>query len=275
MRIWAITTVVAVLGQLPAGSAAAAPPVGGQARPHVVGGVEAGGGQYPFMVALATKAGFPFCGGTLIATNQVLTAAHCVAASTASRVQVIAGRTDLRATNGVVAGISAIWVHPEFRGATRGFDVAVLTLDRQVPHQPLPLGAARPGAPATVLGWGRTGERATASPVLRAATVPVWADADCAQAYPQYNPATMLCAGWPQGGVDTCQGDSGGPLVSDGRLVGVTSWGMGCARPGQPGVYARVIALVGDTACHSLHCHSRAAHAAPGHDRRAGRGDAV
>jgi secreted trypsin-like serine protease len=54
----------------------------------------------------------------------------------------------------------------------------------------------------------------------------------------------MVCAGYPEGGVDTCQGDSGGPMFGDAsgvlRVVGVTSWGNGCAQPGQPGVYARV-----------------------------------
>ena len=75
--------------------------------------------------------------------------------------------------------------------------------------------------------------------------MPITTDAYCAGAYGDFDPQTMVCAGFPEGEVDTCQGDSGGPMfarTSAGalRIMGTTSFGEGCARPGKPGVYARV-----------------------------------
>ena len=80
---------------------------------------------------------------------------------------------------------------------------------------------------------------------LQKADVPITTDAYCGGAYSSFDADTMVCAGFPQGGVDTCQGDSGGPMygrTSTGalRVVGSTSFGEGCARPNKPGVYARV-----------------------------------
>ena len=76
--------------------------------------------------------------------------------------------------------------------------------------------------------------------------VPIVSDEECADLYYavfyDVDPA-MICAGYvAEGGKDACQGDSGGPLVStgDGKLVGIVSWGLGCARPRLPGVYTQV-----------------------------------
>lgn len=103
------------------------------------------------------------------------------------------------------------------------------------------------GDPAFVTGWGDTTGAATYSDDLQETEIEIVADGDCESAYPgQVQIETMVCAGtYPLGGKDTCQGDSGGPLVApagDGtfRLVGDTSWGIGCALPLLPGVYGRV-----------------------------------
>ena len=100
----------------------------------------------------------------------------------------------------------------------------------------------------TIVGWGVTSEGGEPPDVLQEAQVPMTTDAYCAGAYDDFDASTMVCAGYPQGGVDTCQGDSGGPMfgraaTGELRVVGATSFGEGCARPGKPGVYARV----GDT----------------------------
>jgi secreted trypsin-like serine protease len=97
----------------------------------------------------------------------------------------------------------------------------------------------------TIVGWGVTSEGGEQPDRLQEAQVPITTDAYCAGAYSDFDPATMVCAGFPQGGVDTCQGDSGGPMFGRSaggalRVVGTTSFGEGCARPGKPGVYARV-----------------------------------
>ena len=101
------------------------------------------------------------------------------------------------------------------------------------------------GTLETIVGWGATEEGGDVPDNLQEARVPITTDQYCAGAYSDFDAQTMVCAGFPQGGVDTCQGDSGGPMfgkTSAGalRVVGTTSFGEGCARPGRPGVYGRV-----------------------------------
>ncbi len=75
----------------------------------------------------------------------------------------------------------------------------------------------------------------------RYAAVPIYPVEQCATAYGAgFNRASMFCAGYARGGVDSCQGDSGGGIVCAGALSGVVSYGFGCARPGFPGVYAKL-----------------------------------
>ncbi|TFJ95183.1 isovaleryl-CoA dehydrogenase [Platysternon megacephalum] len=126
-------------------------------------------------------------------------------------------------------------------------DWAVLKLPRATTVTPvaLPASSSFDTAPLMrTLGWGRTGETAQSSPILRYVDVP------------SVRPGTMdcvfgeveLCAGFPEGTKDSCQGDSGGPLVAPTTAswvqVGIVSWGEGCARPGFPGHYAKVSAFI-------------------------------
>lgn len=96
------------------------------------------------------------------------------------------------------------------------------------------------GAMAHVSVWGALFEGYTGTNMLRFVAVPIVSNAQCNANYGSGITAGMLCAGFPEGGRDACQGDSGSPLNIGGTLVGVVSWGHGCARPNLPDVYARV-----------------------------------
>lgn len=83
-------------------------------------------------------------------------------------------------------------------------------------------------------------EGGSAPTQLYGVEIPIVDRKECNQDYDGLIEADMICAGIPEGGKDSCQGDSGGPVVIDGKLVGVVSWGFGCAEPGYPGVYTNV-----------------------------------
>ncbi|MCX3290803.1 serine protease [Streptomyces sp. NEAU-H22] len=231
----------------------------------VIGGFPVEVSQSPWTVALSSRDRFggtragQFCGGVAVGRATVLTAAHCldedVLGGPPERVRdlkVIAGRTDLLSERGgQEVEVRQAWVNPAYDGVSNAGDFAVLTLTEPLQGDPV-IGMAADGDPAyaagetaTVYGWGDTSGAGEYPDSLRAARVRVLPDALCEEAYPggsdgTYDATSMLCAGEPEGGRDACQGDSGGPLVAQGRLIGLVSWGIGCGRAGNPGVYMRV-----------------------------------
>lgn len=243
-----LAAVVAATGAVAAGVAQAG------AEERIVGGSLANIEDYGYTVYLSTQDGFQYCGGTLVSQDKVVTAAHCSAGKAASEILVVGGREDKDSVEGTVSPVRGIWVHPGFTDIRSGADISVLTLATPMPYDTAPLATPddtplyKPGVVGVILGWGRTAADGAVSPQLRRASVPLVADTSCQQAYPSFLPASMVCAGLPQGGIDTCQGDSGGPLTVSGVLVGVTSWGEGCAEPNRPGVYTRVAAYADELA---------------------------
>jgi secreted trypsin-like serine protease len=223
----------------------------------IVGGHDAAAGAYPSVAEVHLGKSF-LCTGTLIAPDWVMTAGHCGSITGSAVATPIAFPPALidvyigsnRAGQGELVGVSPAIVSPDYI-ATQGYDVTLLKLSRAASSAPtLVAGAGEtsawaPGSLETIVGWGATSEGGDTPDTLQEAQVPVTTDAYCAGAYSEFDARTMLCAGYPEGGVDTCQGDSGGPMFGTTaagvrRLVGATSFGEGCARPGKPGVYARV-----------------------------------
>lgn len=232
---------------------------------EIVGGVEARQGSHPWNVSMQQH-GSHFCGASLIRVSAtknesdiVVTAAHCVYDGT-SGLTVSAGVHDLQRPGAgaqTVRGVRTVY-HPAYDPDTTMNDIAVVKLEKPLKFsatvQPILLPLAGETVPdnveATVAGWGLTREGGyDTSPVLMQVGVPTIAHRQVAAAYSSQgihiDPYAMLGAGYSQGGKDACQGDSGGPLFvlgAQGRpvLQGVVSFGVGCARPGLPGIYARV-----------------------------------
>ena len=97
-----------------------------------------------------------------------------------------------------------------------------------------------------VAGWGAVKENGPTSGILKEVSLPVLTAKKCKALVDDPNMYTkkVICTGYAEGGQDACQGDSGGPLfhVNGGQqiLVGVVSWGEGCARKNSPGIFTKV-----------------------------------
>ncbi|MDQ1049659.1 trypsin-like serine protease [Streptomyces sp. V4I2] len=240
-------TAAALAATAAAATALISAPAAVAAPQPIVGGTTTTTTTYPFMMQITDASQNQFCGGTLVSATKVVTAAHCMVGETTSSVRVVGGRTYLNGTNGTVARVSKIWIHPSYTDATNGDDVAVLTLSTSMPYTTASYvtssqtGVYAAGTTARIVGWGTTSAGGSSSNQLRTATVPTVSNSSCGSSYgSDFIASDMVCAGYTSGGVDTCQGDSGGPLLIGGVLAGITSWGEGCAEAGYPGVYTRL-----------------------------------
>lgn len=225
--------------------------------PRIVGGFDAEDGPYRWTVSLQDRQGRHFCGGSLIHSAWVLTAAHCVEGSI-NGMRVVTGRNNLNSTSGNIYKVTQVILHPNYNPYTTANDIALLKLNsntaENVPVIPLATSqimatSGMPGDISRVLGWGALRENGPASSRLQRVDVPIISNTECNKAYNGDVTQNMLCAGFAAGKQDACSGDSGGPLVikhgNKFALAGIVSWGRGCARPNSPGVYTRVAKYIG------------------------------
>ncbi|XP_055940606.1 serine protease Hayan-like [Argiope bruennichi] len=236
----------------------------------IAGGETSDEHEWPWMTAIfrrhsGSKPKTFQCGGSLINTRYVLTAAHCFVVNNvilpASAYVVRLGSHSL--SSGEEYAVSNLVLHNNHSGSEFFNDIALVRLSSEVyitdkiapiclPFREM-LHENFVGRMAVVAGWGDTSFRSDGTRVLKHVSVPIVSNEECAAAYRRVRGAVFLargsdhvmCAGLMEGGKDACQGDSGGPLMLKTQddhwtVVGIVSLGYKCAEPGYPGVYTRV-----------------------------------
>nr|AEO93271.1 trypsin-like serine protease [Apostichopus japonicus] len=233
----------------------------------IVGGVDAYYGKWPWQVSIrvdyASGSGnYHTCGGTLINKDYVLTANHCfdplIGKPDPTEYEIVVGnhREDTIDQHQESFYVAEIITHSDYRALTMDNDITLLKLTSSVTFndyiQPACLPSLNYGAGTDtwITGWGNQ-ETVIQKETLQEVSVPIIDTATCNQKtwYDGEVTDNMFCAGLAEGGKDSCQGDSGGPVVvvnTEGfyEVIGVTSWGYGCADAKNPGVYTRVFNYV-------------------------------
>ncbi|XP_015179984.1 PREDICTED: transmembrane protease serine 9 [Polistes dominula] len=239
---------------------------------RIVGGQNAIPKEFPWLVSITRKGGH-FCGGTILNSRYILTAAHCLCSGTSTipirQLRVTLGEYDLKGPETPAASeesvINAV-VHPGHRCGRYVDDIALLELARPITWSEsvkpacLPAASGNPGyrafggENAVAAGWGWLGEdrsRYKRADVMQKVNVRVVENSVCREWYASQGKSTrvesqQMCAGHEEGGRDSCWADSGGPLmiVSNPNrrtiVIGIVSSGVGCARPRLPGLYTRI-----------------------------------
>lgn len=225
---------------------------------RIVGGSDANIWQFPWQLSLQYKFAFGWrhvCGATLIGPYTAISAAHCVSSYVdfPSSYRIVAGSTlRFKDFNAQLREIDYIKIHEQYNRNTLANDISLLHWKLYLlvslkirpavlapPNYTLPIGD---NIPVTVTGYGlmQPGYIISLADQLQAAEIFIFSLTKCNATYLQSIKPGMFCAGVPEGGIDSCNGDSGGPVTIGNTVIGLVSWGYGCARKGYPGVYTQI-----------------------------------
>ncbi|XP_077334447.1 chymotrypsin A-like isoform X1 [Lithobates pipiens] len=246
--LWVLSCLVLLSRAYGCGVPAISPYISDNAR--VVNGENAVPGSWPWQVSIQNSTGFHFCGGSVINSLWVVTAAHCEVISSDL---VILGEFDLLSNVEPmqVKSVGRFFSHPQYNARTFVNDIALIklsspaTLNDRV--SPVCLAAFsdvfNAGERCLTSGWGYTDAATKAKPAkLQQTALPLLTNSQCQRYFGTKIHSSMICAG--ASGATSCMGDSGGPLVCERNgawtLTGVVSFGLGTCSPSYPGVYARV-----------------------------------
>ncbi|NXA42065.1 FAXD protein, partial [Eudromia elegans] len=221
---------------------------------RIAGGMFCQRGQCPWQVLIRNSRGEGFCGGSLISSRWVVTAAHCLDLVRPHHVTVDFDKYQ-REMKEQKIGVERSWPHPHYDSDNYNSDIALLYLSSEVAFNEFALPICLPspnlaallteeGRVGTVSGWGATHQRGATLRFLMRVRVPVVSMESCQRSMDRLVTDNMFCAGYEVAAEDACKGDSGGPFAvpyhNTWFLLGIVSWGEGCAEKGKYGVYTRV-----------------------------------
>nr|ACO15586.1 Anionic trypsin precursor [Caligus clemensi] len=201
--------------------------------------------SFPYQVSMQMGfGGYHFCGGSVLSKDFVVTAAQCCFMFEPAHIVAVAGEYDLEVDSGKEQHSETESIEYHELYGTFGFNHDVCLIKLKTPLEmnshvqpiPLPKKDQEFHGDALLSGWGNIADQRLSSSTILSKNVPIVSFEVCKMSYGVLLDENMLCAG----AKDACQGDSGGPLTQDDTLIGIVSWGNGCADPEFPGVYTKV-----------------------------------